>query len=184
MTASIPSLPVNIDPRIAEILRRRAEQGVTITRTPTPATMTAPRVPGAPIEVTRTTTVTPQEAPVGDAELADLLGQVLPRIDALVRRAITDLRSDGRLTLVEALALAPEVRLIVSQVIGELLPEIKGTSARELVILVLSVLVQQYVSPYLPALLRPYLTAQLLRTLIAGLETAYQRWVKPRLPRS
>lgn len=180
MTASIPSLPLNVDPRIAEILRRRAEQGVTITRTPTPTTVPAPRVPGATVEVTRTTTVTPQEAPVGDAELADLLGQVLPRIDALVRRAITDLRSDGRLTLVEALALAPEVRLIVSQVIGEL-PEIKDTSARELVILVLSVLVQQYVSPYLPALLRPYLTAQLLRTLIAGLETAYQRWVKPRL---
>lgn len=61
---------------------------------------------------------------------------------------------------------------------------LRGASARELVILVLAVLLRQYISPYLPALLRPYLTAQTLRTLVRGLEWTYQTWVRPQLERS
>ncbi|SMB81782.1 hypothetical protein SAMN00790413_04719 [Deinococcus hopiensis KR-140] len=54
--------------------------------------------------------------------------------------------------MAEALALAPEVRNIVLLVIGRMLPHIKGTSAHELVILVLAVLLRQYIGPYPPAL--------------------------------
>ena len=191
MTLNIPALPPNIDPRIAEILRRRAQQGIVITRTETPAIRPqtvpaapptaqspAPSVPGVDAPPV------PVEVPLDDSELAALLDGVLPRIDALIRQTISDVRSDGKLSMAEALALAPEVRNIVSLVVAQMLPQIKGTSARELVILVLSVLLRQYVSPHLPAVLRPYLTAQTLRVLVRGLEWAYQNWVKPRLGRA
>lgn len=190
MTVKIPALPLNIDPRIAEILRRRAEQAIVIERTEA-APVRPPSAPAAPAGKLTTQSTEPVPAPVPDpvdvpvpdSELAGLLGGVLPRIDALIRKAIADVRSDGRLSMAEALALAPELRNIVSLVIGEMLPQIKGTSARELVILVLSVLLSQYISPHLPALLRPYLTAKTLRTLVRGLEYAYTTWVKPRLQR-
>ncbi|WP_034382952.1 hypothetical protein [Deinococcus sp. YIM 77859] len=164
-----------VDPRIAEILRQRAQQGVTITRTAQVRAQSTPTVPQLDLPTT------PAEVPLDDSELAALLDGILPRIDALVRQAITNIRGDGRLSLAEALALAPEIRNIVSLVVGEMLPQVKGTSARELVILVLSVLLRQYVSPHLPALVRPYLTAQTLRTLVRGLEWAYDQWVRPRL---
>ena len=76
-------------------------------------------------------------------ELAALLARVLPQVDALVRQAIGNIRSDGRLTMAEAL--------------------------------------RQYVSPHLPALIRPYLTAATLRALVRGLQFAYDTWVKPHL---
>ena len=174
MTVHIPALPPNVDPRIAEILRQRAQQGVAITRTAQVRAQSTPAVPQLDLPAT------PAETPLDDSELAALLDGVLPRIDALIRQTISDVRSDGKLSMAEALALAPEVRNIVSLVVAQMLPQIKGTSARELVILVLSVLLRQYVSPHLPAVLRPYLTAQTLRVLVRGLEWAYQNWVKPR----
>ncbi|SMB86501.1 hypothetical protein [Deinococcus hopiensis] len=181
-----------IDPRIAEILRRRAEQGVTITKTETP-TLRPQSVPTPtvrpqstasappPIQMPSLNPPLPIETPMDDGELAALLDGVLPRIDTLVRQAINDVHNNGRLSMAEALSLAPEVRNIVSLVIGQMLPQIKGTSARELVILVLAVLLRQYISPYLPALVRPYFTAQTLRVLVRGLEAAYVSWIKPRL---
>ena len=43
------TLPANIDPRIAAILRQRAEQAIIISKTaPRPAPPTAPQVPAAP----------------------------------------------------------------------------------------------------------------------------------------
>ena len=186
---TIPVLPQNIDPRIAAILRDRAAKGVTIQKTvqvQAQSTGAPPQWPGrvAAVQVLaldtppvpQTTTV-----PLGDGELAEGLAQVLPAADALIRRAILAMRSDGKLSWQEALALAPEVRNIVSEVVAKLLPEIKGTSARELVILVLAQLLQQYLAPYLPAPLRGWLTVQTLRTLVQGLEFAYTTWVKPKL---
>ncbi|SMB85642.1 hypothetical protein [Deinococcus hopiensis] len=181
-----------VDPRIAEILRQRAEQGVTITKTETP-TLRPQSAPTPTVKPESTASALPPlqmpslnpppsvETPMDDGELSALLDGVLPHIDALVRKAINDVRADGRLSMAEALALAPEVRNIISLVIGQMLPQIKGTSARELVILVLAVLLRQYISPYLPALVRPYLTAQTLRVLVRGLEAAYISWIKPRL---
>ena len=119
-----------------------------------------------------------------DGELAESLALVLPATDALIRRAILALRSDGKLSWNEALALTPEIRNIVSEVVAKVLPEIKGVFARELVILVLAQLLGQYLAPSLPAPLRGWLTAQTLRTLVQGLEFAYQTWVRPRLGRS
>lgn len=179
MTQHIPSLPRNIDPRIAEILRQRAEQGVNIRETtpPRPAPQATaqsipfPTDPAAPAQ----TTVLPDE------DLAALLDGILPRIDALIRAAVRDVRSDGRLTMAEALALAPEIRNIVSQVVGEMLPQIKGQSAADLVSLVLAVLIREYVSPHLPAFLRGYLTTQVIRAMIAGLQRAYEMWIRPKL---
>lgn len=185
---TIPVLPQNIDPRIAEILRKRRAQGTVIVKTvPVQAQSTGapPQWPGSvgvqvPMldtpPVPQTTTVA-----LGDGELAEGLALVLPAADALIRRAILALRNDGRLTMAEALGLAPEIRNIVSEVVAKLLPEIKGTSARELVILVLAQLLQQYLAPYLPAPLRGWLTAQTLRTLVQGLQFAYDTWVRPRL---
>ena len=181
MTQHIPSLPQNIDPRIADILRKRAEQGTVINKTvpvpprrvPTPAPdLQAQSVPSLDTPAPTWTA----EVPVSDTELAGLLAQVLGRADTLIRGLIAGIRSDGRLTLVEALSLAPDVRNIVSQVVGEVLPQIKGSSAREL-----ATLIQQYVSPHLPALVRPYLTAQTLRVLVSGLEHAYRNWIAPKL---
>lgn len=193
MTQHIPSLPRNIDPRIAEILRQRAQQGVTIRETrpapaPRPAPVPDPAGQGQGEAVvfppyTPTPSVQPQTAVLPDEDLAAQLARVLPRIDAIIRRTVADVRSDGRLSMVEALALAPEIRNIVSQVIGEMLPQIKGQSAADLVALVLAVLVQQYVSPHLPAFVRGYVTTQLIKTLIAGLQRAYEQWVKPKLQR-
>lgn len=172
-----------VDPRIAAILEQRRRQGVEIRRTipATPLSVPAavPETPSVP-----TQTDPPATVPVTDTELAAILARLLPAADALIREAIAALRSDGRLTVAEALGLAPELRNIVAEVVGSLAPAIKGTSARELVILVMSALLVQYVSPYLPALLRPYLTAQTLRTLVGGLEYAYQTWVKPRLKKA
>ncbi|SMB83080.1 hypothetical protein SAMN00790413_04252 [Deinococcus hopiensis KR-140] len=74
---------------------------------------------------------------------------MLPRIDALVQKAISNVRADGRPSMAEALALATEVRNIVSLVIGQMLPQIEGTSARKLLSLVLAVL-RQYNNPSLP----------------------------------
>lgn len=162
----------HIDPRILDILRRRAEQAITIRRTD------APRLP--PLSVP-SLDAPATETPMSDGELGLALALVLPRIDTLVRRAITDIRSDGRLTWAEALALAPELRNIASLVIAEVLPDVRGTSARELVILVTAALIGQYVAPRLPVVLRSYLTAATLRAVIRGLETAYQAWVRPRL---
>ena len=185
---TIPVLPQNIDPRIAAILRDRTAKGVTIQKTvPVQAQSTGapPQWPGSVAvqvpaldspAVPPTTTV-----PLNDGDLAEGLAQVLPAADALIRRAILAMRSDGKLSWNEALALAPEVRNIVSEVVAKLLPEIKGTSARELVILVLAQLLQQYLAPYLPAPLRGWLTAQTLRTLVQGLQFAYDTWVRPRL---
>ena len=126
--------------------------------------------------VPQTTTVA-----LGDGELAEGLALVLPAADALIRRAIVDMRSDGKLSWNEALALAPEIRNIVSEVVAKVLPETKGTSARELVILVLAQLLGQYLAPSLPAPLRGWLTAQTLRALVQGLQFAYDTWVRPRL---
>lgn len=158
-----------LDPRIAEILRKRREQAIVIEQT-----VQRQIAPGS----AQTTTET---IPLDNSELAERLAEILPAADALIRSAILALRSDGRLTWLEALTLAPEVRNIVSEVVGKLVPEIKGASARELVILVLAQLLQQYLAPYLPALVRGWLTAQTLRTLIDGLQLAYATWVKPKL---
>ncbi|WP_135230528.1 hypothetical protein [Deinococcus fonticola] len=171
---NIPALPQNIDPRIAEILRQKAQKGIAIQKTEVPRLR--PQAAEAP-----TDPVPPREIPVGTPELSGMLVDVLSIADTLIRRAIDAVRSDGRLTMVEALALVPDIRNIVSEVVGRLLPEIKGQSAYDLVSLVLAVLVQQYVSPHLPALLRPYLTARAIRTAINGLQWAYDTWVKPRL---
>lgn len=165
----------HIDPRILDILRRRAEQAITIVRTEAPR-LRPQGVPSLDAPAT--------ETPMSDGELGLALALVLPRIDALVRRAITDIRSDGRLTWAEALALAPELRNIVSLVIAEVLPDIKGTSAYDLVALVTATLIAQYVAPRLPAALRPYLTAQAIRTAIKGLQFAYDNWVRPRLQKA
>lgn len=186
MTQHIPSLPQNIDPRIADILRKRAEQGTVINKTITlPPRRVPPLAPDLEAQSVPSLDTPAQtwtaEVPVSDTELAGLLAQVLGRADTLIRGLIAGIRSDGRLTLVEALSLAPDVRNIVSQVVGEVLPQIKGSSARELVILVLATLIQQYVSPHLPALVRPYLTAQTLRVLVSGLEHAYRNWIAPKL---
>lgn len=191
MTQHIPSLPANIDPRIAEILRQRVEKGVTIRQTrpapaPHPAPLPEPGLQGQGEAVpfppyTSTPSVQPQMVVLSDEALAGQLALVLPRIDALIRRAVQDVRSDGRLSMAEALALAPEVRNIASQVIGETLPHIKGQSAADLVALVLAVLIQQYVSPHLPAFLRGYLTTQVIRAMIASLQRAYEMWVRPKL---
>lgn len=178
---TIPSLPQNIDPRIAEILRQKAEKNIIIRKTETPRlrpqNIEAPAVPD-PVPLP---SVPPVSVPVDDAELVALLDGVLPRLDALIRQAIADVRSDGKLTWAEALALVPEIRNLTSLVVGEMLPQIKGTSAYALVTLVLAVLVRQYVSPHLPAVLRPYLTVQAIRAAIDGLQRAYDNWVKPRL---
>ena len=112
-----------------------------------------------------------------------LLAEGEPRfreIDAARLQLAVELEEMFRLDP-EALALVPEIRNIVSLVVGEFLPQIKGSSAYDLVSLVLAVLVQQYVSPRLPAVLRPYLTAQAIRSAINGLQWAYDNWVKPRL---
>lgn len=190
MTQHIPSLPANIDPRIAEILRQRAQKGVTIRETrPAPAVRPVPLPdPGVqgqgeavPFPLPTSLTPPPQVVVLSDAALAGQLALVLPRIDALIRRAIADVKSDAHLSMTEAIALAPEVRNIVSQVIGEMLPNIKGQSAADLVALVLAVLIQQYISPRLPVFLRGMITTQLIKTMLATLQHAYETWVKPRL---
>ena len=199
---TIPVLPQNIDPRIAEILRKRREQGTVIEKTvqvrptplPTGPATTARPVPlptGTPasaapvplpsVSVPALDTPATETVPLDDNELAQGLALVLPATDALIRQVITAARSDGKLTWSEALLLAPEIRNIVSDVVARVLPQIKGTSARELVILVLAQLLGQYLAPYLPAPLRGWLTAQTLRTLMQGLEFADQTWVRPRL---
>ena len=61
---------------------------------------------------------------------------ILPATDTLIRNAIAALKSEGQLIWLEALTMAPEIHHIVSEVVGKVAPEIKGTSARELVILV------------------------------------------------
>ena len=99
---------------------------------------------------------------VGDGGLTQGLALVLPVTDALIRQVITAARSDGCLMMAEALLLAPEIRTIVSDVVARVLPQIKGTSARELVTLVLAQLLQQYLAPSLPAPLRGWLTTQTL----------------------
>lgn len=48
-------------------------------------------------------------------------------------------------------------------------------------ILVLAQLLQQYLAPSLPTPLRGWLTAQTSRTLIAGLQSAYDTSVKSKL---
>lgn len=198
---TIPVLPEKIDPRIAEILRKRREQGTVIEKTvqvrpvplPTGPATTARPVPlptGTPsaapvslpsVSVPALDTPATETVPLGDNELAQGLALVLPATDALIRQVITAARSDGRLTMAEALLLAPEIRTIVSDVVARVLPQIKGTSARELVILVLAQLLGQYLAPSLPVPLRGWLTAQTLRTLVQGLEFAYTTWVRPRL---
>lgn len=172
MTASIPSLPQNIDPRIAEILRQKAAKSITIKKTEAANVRLNPQsaLPSTPIET-----------PVADDELAALLDGVLPRLDALIRKAIADVRSDGKLTWAEALALVPEIRNLTSLVVGDMLPQIKGTSAYDLVTLVLAMLVRQYVTPRLPVFLRQYLTLQAIRTAINGLQHAYDTFIRPRL---
>lgn len=188
---TIPVLPEKIDPRIAEILRKRREQGTVIEKTvavqarPVPLSTGTPAnaapVPLPSVQVPALDTPATETVPLSDSELAQGLALVLPATDALIRQVITAARSDGKLTWSEALLLAPEIRNIVSDVVARVLPQIKGTSARELVILVLAQLLQQYLAPYLPAPLRGWLTAQTLRTLVQGLEFAYQTWVRPRL---
>ena len=69
--------------------------------------------------------------PLGDGELAKGLALALPAADALIRRARMARRIAGRLTMVEALALALAVRNIVSETVAKVLPEIKGVSAHE-----------------------------------------------------
>ena len=133
-----------------------------------------------PLQVPALDTTT-EVTPLYDSELAKRLAISLPATDTLIRNALAALKSDGKLTWVEALTFAPEIRNIVSEVVGKLVPEIKGTSARDLVILVLAQLLRPYLAPSLPAPLRGWLTAQTLRTLIAGLQSAYDTWVKPRL---
>lgn len=188
------TLPANIDPRIAAILRQRAEQAIIISKTaPRPVPTTAPQVPAAPQPAAPAPRPVPQpqvrgldatpmtETPVSDAELAELLARILPQIDALVRQAIGNIRSDGKLTMAEALALAPEIRNIVSAVVAQGLPQIKDRSAYDLVVLVLAQLIGQYVAPSLPAVVRPYLTAATLKAVVRGLQFAYDTWVRPRL---
>ena len=169
------TLPANIDPRIAAILRQRAEQAIIISKAaPRPVPTPAPQVRGIdPDPVV--------ETPVSDTELAGLLARILPQIDALVRQAIGNIRNDGKLTMAEALALAPEIRNIVSAVVAQGLPQIKGRSAYDLVVLVLAQLIGQYVAPSLPAVVRPYLTAATLKAVVRGLQFAYDTWVRPRL---
>jgi hypothetical protein len=180
---------MTIDPRIAEILRTRREQGVVIAQTvqvPRKSTGATPSwVPtgifgSTPLQVPALDTTT-EVAPLDDVALAERLAIILPAADGLIRKAVAAVRNDGKLTWMEALTLAPELRNIVSEVVGKVVPEIKGTSARELMILVLAQLLQQYLSPSLPAPLRGWLTAQMLRTLVAGLQSAYETWVKPKL---
>lgn len=48
-------------------------------------------------------------------------------------------------------------------------------------ILVLAQLLRPYLAPSLPTPLRGWLTTQTLRALIAGLQSAYDTWVKPKL---
>ena len=174
MTQHIPSLPKNVDPRIVEILRQRAEQGVTIRET-------QPAGPLPPVSMQERPAPAPQVVILSDTDLAAQLEAVLPKADALIRQTVRDVRSDGRLTLVEAIALASEIRNIASQVVGEMLPHIKGQSAADLVSLLLAVLIKQYVSPHLPAFLRGLITTQLIRAMVATLQTAYETWVKPKL---
>lgn len=173
-----------IDPRIADILRQRRALGVEIAKTPTlrAQSVDLPGVGTAPDpNPAKSVMGTPPSSPVSDTELAALLDGVLPQIDGLIRKAIADIKSDGRLTMAEALALVPEIRNIISLVVGEMLPQIKGQSAYNLVALLISVLVQQYVAPYLPPILRGYLTPQAIRVGLSGLQSAYDTWVKPRL---
>lgn len=180
---------MTIDPRIAEILRTRREQGVVIAQTvqvprkstgATPSWVPTGTFGSTPLQVPALDTTT-EVAPLDDVALAERLAIILPAADGLIRKAVAAVRNDGKLTWMEALTLAPELRNIVSEVVGKVVPEIKGTSARELMILVLAQLLQQYLSPSLPAPLRGWLTAQMLRTLVAGLQSAYETWVKPKL---
>ncbi|KQR33108.1 hypothetical protein [Deinococcus sp. Leaf326] len=207
---NIPALPQNIDPRIAAILRDRAAKGVVIEKTvqvqtrpvplptgPVPTTRPVPLPTGqsagtsggtfgtAPLpQVPALDTPATTTVPLSNSELVEPLANVLRECDRLIGKLLVAARSDGGLTMVEALTLAPEIRNIVSEVVGKLLPEIKGTSARELVILVLAQLLQQYLAPRLPLPLRGWLTAETLRSLVKGLEFAYTMWVKPRLSKS
>ena len=173
MTQHVPVPPLNLDPRIAAILRQRAQQGITILQTKVQA-RTQATTPGLDIPHV-------SETEVGDAELAALLARLLPQVDALVREAITHIRSDGRLTIAEALALAPEIRNIISMVVAQGLPQVKGRSAYDLVVLMVAEVLRQYVGPHLPAVVRPYLTAAILRLMAQGLQFAYDNWVKPQL---
>jgi hypothetical protein len=173
-------LTMTIDPRIAEILRQRREQGVVIEQTlqvPRKSTSATPSwVPGGtfgttPLQVPALDTTT-EITPLDDSELAKRLAIILPATDTLIRNAIAALKSDGKLTWLFSAAIAPDIRNIVSEVVSKLAPEIKGTSARELVILILAQLQRQDLSPYPPAPLRGQLTAQTLRTLVAGVQRA------------
>ncbi|KQR25567.1 hypothetical protein [Deinococcus sp. Leaf326] len=137
---------MTIDPRIAEILRTRREQGVVIEQTvqvPRKSTGATPSwVPNgtfgsAPLQVPALNTTT-EVTPLDDVALAERLALILPAADSLIRKTVAAVRNDGKLTWMEALTLAPELRNIVSEVVGQVVPEIKGTSARELVILVLA----------------------------------------------
>jgi hypothetical protein len=166
---------MTMDLRIAEILRKRREQGVVIEETvqvPRKSTGATPSwVPGGtfgstPLQVPALDTTT-EVTSLDDSELAKRLAIILPATDTLIRNAISTLKSDGKLTWLEALTFAPDIRNIVSEVVSKVVPEIKGTSARELVILVLAQLLQQDLSPDLPAPLGGWLTAQTLRTLVA-----------------
>lgn len=125
---TIPTLPQNIDPRIAAILRDRAAKGVVIEKTiqtrpvplptdlvPTTRPVLLPTgqrtatsggsfgtLPQVPALDTPTSTI----VPLSNSELVAPLAKVPQECDRLIGKLLAAVRNDGGLTMVEALTLA------------------------------------------------------------------------------
>ncbi|OLV19521.1 hypothetical protein [Deinococcus marmoris] len=193
---------MTIDPRITAILEARKTAGIVITKTLTPASIpaTPPARTGGSIgggfsaqsvgipaaAPAPTPAPAPVEVPVPDAELAVILTDVISAGEHLVKEVLAAF-GDRKLSIMEIADLATQVRNLISLAVGQAAPAIKGTSARDLVILVLPTFIVKYIIPHVPipawapSWLRSKITAGTISGLIKGLEYAYTNWVKPRI---
>ena len=72
-----------------------------------------------------------------------------------------------------------QLAVVVSQAVAAGLPQIKGSEARALVVVIVRFLWRRYATPLLPPYAKPF--AGILETLIiTGIEAAYQLVVKPK----
>lgn len=154
--------------------RRKAKVEAPITAQSIPAT---PSVRTQSVEAPITEPVAPPApvvpAPVpqaSDAEVEAFLDEELPPlINAAVALAAPPFQWSEVTTL----------GLVVSRAVSRGLPQVKGTEARVLVVIITRLVWRKYATSHLPTAVRPL--AGLLETLIVtGIEAAYQLAVKRR----